>query len=84
MLLLAQLGSGVQNSWITLAGALTATAVYGMTEPRILPWLQSGAVSAEKVEDLPVLKKMPFWALGMGLVAAMWAVLAVVETVRPW
>ncbi len=77
----AQIGVGYRDAWVTLAGALAGAAVYGYLEPVLKPSLL--AESAGKITFASLLG-VPFWALALVVAAVLVAVMVGLERWRPW
>ena len=78
---MAQIGVGYRDAWVTLAGALVGAAVFGYLEPALKPALL--AENAGKITFASLLG-VPFWALAVVVAAGLVAVMAALERWRPW
>eukprot|EP00961_Rhodomonas_salina_P297151 3936984-Rhodomonas_salina.1 len=83
-MVLVQVGSGVENSGVTVAGGLAAAALYGMTQPYIVPWLTGGMVCQVKAEDFKKLAGFKFYQLALPLAAGMAGLIVLIEILAPW
>lgn len=78
---LAQIGAGYRDAWVTLAGGLAGALAFTYAEPSLTPLITAagqGRLTLDKVTGLP----FPALALGFAvlLVAALWGL----ERWRPW
>jgi uncharacterized membrane protein YedE/YeeE len=78
---LAQIGAGYRDAWLTLAGGLSGALAFTYAEPALRPFIDAagqGKLTLDKVTGLP------FAPLALGvallLVAALWGL----ERWRPW
>ena len=78
---LAQLGAGYRDAWVTLAGGLAGATTFIYLEPTLKPLLLSGGPGKL---TLDVLLGMPFWPPALGLTVLLVAGLLFLERWRPW
>eukprot|EP00055_Hartaetosiga_balthica_P008323 m.30651 g.30651 ORF g.30651 m.30651 type:complete len:429 (+) comp6240_c0_seq1:165-1451(+) len=79
----AQLGSGIQNAYITLLGAMTGALVFGIMEPIMARWITSGyTIHAFTLQDL--FPKFKFWMFAFPLSAFAIGGIFIIEHFFPW
>ncbi|EKX45438.1 hypothetical protein GUITHDRAFT_152718 [Guillardia theta CCMP2712] len=83
-MVLVQVGSGVPNSLWTLAGGMTAAALYGILQPRLIPLYCTK--SKEKIEEQTVMSQInvSYARLASSLAAFLFGVIYLVEIYFPW
>jgi uncharacterized membrane protein YedE/YeeE len=83
-MVLIQIGSNVQNAWVTVLGGLTSAMLYGAFVPFIEHLLKIGRVSQVKLEDFTLLSAVPFHKLAISLFASLALLVALLEIFFPW
>lgn len=78
--ILAQIGAGYRDAWLTLLGGLAGAAAFGYAEPSLRPWLSGGPGKL----TLDAMLSLPFWAVALPFAAVIIAGLWLLETLRPW
>ncbi len=78
--ILAQIGAGYRDAWLTLLGGLAGAAAFGYAEPSLRPWLAGGPGKL----TLEAMLGLPFWAVALPFAAVIVAGLWLLETLRPW
>ncbi len=78
---LAQIGAGYKDAWVTLAGGLAGAAVFIYLEPTLKPVLLSGGPGSVTLDRLA---GIPFWIAALSFAALWVAVLVALEKWRPW
>ena len=78
---LAQLGAGYRDAWLTLAGGLAGATTFIYLEPTLKPLLLSGGPGKLTLDGL---LGIPFWAPALGLTVLLVAGLVFLERWRPW
>jgi len=83
-MVLVQVGSGVPNSLWTLAGGMTAAALYGILQPRLIPLYCTK--SKGKIEEQTVMSQInvPYARLASSLSLFLFGVICLVEIYSPW
>lgn len=78
---LAQIGAGYRDAWVTLAGGLLGALVFTYAEPGLAPWLNlagQGRLTLHEVWGAP------FWLLALGFAAVLALALVALERWRSW
>ncbi|KAJ1472607.1 hypothetical protein T484DRAFT_1839651 [Baffinella frigidus] len=83
-MVLIQIGSNVQNAWVTVLGGLAAAMLYGAFVPSFEHLLKIGRVSQVKLEDFSLLNSVAFHKLAVGLFVLLSTVVALFEIFLPW
>ncbi|MEI8395082.1 MAG: YeeE/YedE thiosulfate transporter family protein [Rhodospirillaceae bacterium] len=78
---LAQLGVGYRDAWMTLAGGLAGATTFIYLEPTLKPLLLSGGPGKLTLDGVLA---MPFWMPALGLAAILVGGLVFLERWRPW
>ena len=84
-MVLSQVGSGVPNSGVTVAGGLVGALIYGLCETRIKEnWLQKGPQGPSKhvYFDRLIQKPYAMFAIILGVACIVFAI--ILEVVVPW
>jgi len=78
---LAQIGAGYKDAWVTLAGGLSGALAFTYAEPTLKPFIEAagqGKLTLDKVTGLP------FAPLALGFAVVLGAALWGLERWRPW
>ena len=77
---LAQIGAGYRDAWLTLAGGLAGATAFIYAEPSLRPVLGGGpgALTFDKLAGVP------FWQAAVAFAAACVLALVALERWRPW
>lgn len=78
---LAQIGAGYRDAWLTLIGGLAGALTFSYIEPTLNPLLLSGGPGKLTLNGL---FGVPFWPLALGFAALLGAGLIALERWRPW
>ena len=77
---LAQIGAGYRDAWLTLAGGLLGALVYSYLDPVLAPMVAGGPGRL----TFNVLFGLPFATAALGFAAILVGLLAALEAWRPW
>lgn len=78
---LAQIGAGYRDAWVTLAGGLSGALVFTYLEPSLAPWLN---VAGRGRLMLHQVWGVPFWPLALAFAAVLVLALFGLERWRSW
>ncbi len=78
---LAQIGAGYRDAWLTVVGGLAGALAFVYLEPTLNPLLLSGGPGKLAFDKLA---GVPFWVLAATSAAAIVAGLVAMERWRPW
>eukprot|EP00485_Elphidium_margaritaceum_P019030 CAMPEP_0202726294 /NCGR_PEP_ID=MMETSP1385-20130828/184539_1 /ASSEMBLY_ACC=CAM_ASM_000861 /TAXON_ID=933848 /ORGANISM="Elphidium margaritaceum" /LENGTH=593 /DNA_ID=CAMNT_0049392511 /DNA_START=29 /DNA_END=1809 /DNA_ORIENTATION=+ len=79
-MVLAQIGAGVPNCFISLAAILSGALIYGLIEPYIRSWTASKTIACAYVDDIFPHRHM----ISIGLATVLFAVVLLLELLFPW
>ncbi|WP_300300889.1 YeeE/YedE thiosulfate transporter family protein [Ferrovibrio sp.] len=77
---LAQVGAGYRDAWVTLLGGVCGAMAFGYLEPTLKPWISGGPGKL----TLDQMAGLPFWQVALVLAALLVALLVIMERWRPW
>ena len=77
---LAQVGAGYKDAWITLLGGLCGAATFGYLEPSLRPWIGEGPGKL----TLDAMIGLPFWIAALAAAVLFAAALVGLERWRSW
>jgi hypothetical protein len=77
---LAQVGAGYKDAWITLLGGLGGAATFGYLEPSLRPWIGDGPGKL----TLDAMIGLPFWIAALAIAVLFAAALVGLERWRSW
>ena len=77
---LAQVGAGYKDAWLTLLGGLCGAATFGSLEPALRPWIGDGPGKL----TLDAMIGLPFWIAALVLALLFAAALVGLERWRSW
>jgi hypothetical protein len=77
---LAQVGAGYKDAWITLLGGLAGAATFGYLEPSLRPWIGEGPGKL----TLDAMIGLPFWVVALAVAVLLTAALVGLERWRSW
>ena len=77
---LAQVGAGYKDAWLTLLGGLCGAATFGYLEPALRPWIGDGPGKL----TLDAMIGLPFWIAALVLALLFAAALVGLERWRSW
>lgn len=83
-MVLIQCGSGVKSGPVTLAGGLVASILFALVQPYLVGFMASCRLKKERVEDITMFSKVPFWVLGMSVAVMCFVVVGIFEGFFPW
>jgi hypothetical protein len=78
---LAQIGAGYRDAWLTLAGGLLGALAFVYLEPSLAPWLNAAGQGKLTLDQLTGL---PFVPLALGFAGLLVVALVGMERWRPW
>eukprot|EP00055_Hartaetosiga_balthica_P012073 m.57441 g.57441 ORF g.57441 m.57441 type:complete len:462 (-) comp7827_c2_seq1:257-1642(-) len=79
----AQLGSNVNNAWITFLGAVIGALFFGLFEPVIARWITSGFVLS-KYTVTDYFPRIKYWVFSFAVLAFAIGFMIVSDVVVPW
>ena len=77
----AQIGAGYRDAWFTVAGGILGAMTFGYLEPALRPIMLSGGPGKLTLDQVT---HIPFWALALGVAAALAGGLSMLERFKPW
>ena len=77
---LAQIGAGYRDAWVTLAGGIAGALAFSYLEPTLRPWISGGPGKLR----LDQLAGLPFWLVALVMAALLVVLLVLLERWRPW
>jgi hypothetical protein len=77
---LAQVGAGYKDAWVTLLGGLGGAATFGYLEPSLRPWIGDGPGKL----TLDAMIGLPFWIAALAIAVLFAAALVGLERWRSW
>lgn len=76
---LAQIGGGYRDAWLTVTGGILGAVAYGYLEPTLAP-LSDGPGKITLADSIGA----PWWILALAWIALLVGILAFLERRRPW